>query len=139
MLEVVTVEPKAPPKLSVIWLHGLGADAHDFLPAVPYLNIPQRCPVRCVFPNASEKSVKINMGMRMRAWYDITSPTIGTGPEDQRGIEELCDHVIALIEHELKASDRTLVELPILRVDRRIQFKGHQYHSNFKRLKNHSA
>ncbi len=102
MLEVVTVEPKAPPKLSVIWLHGLGADAHDFEPAVPYLNIPQRCPVRFVFPNAPEKSVTINMDMRMRAWYDIISPTIGTGPEDQRGIEESCKHVIELIQHELK-------------------------------------
>ena len=102
MLEVITVEPKAPPKFSVIWLHGLGADAHDFEPAVPYLNIPQRCPVRFVFPNAPKKSVTINMGMRMRAWYDIISPTIGTGPEDQRGIEESCNHVTELIQHELK-------------------------------------
>ena len=79
------------------------------------------------------------MGMRMRAWYNITSPTIGTGPEDQSGIEESCNHVTELIQHELKASDWTLVELPILRVDRRIQSKSHQYHSIIKRLKNHSA
>ena len=67
MLEVVTVEPKVHPKLSVIWLHELGADAYDFEPAVPYLNIPKRCPVSFVFPNAPEKSITINMGMRMRA------------------------------------------------------------------------
>ena len=53
--------------------------------------------------------------------------------------EELSNHVIELIQHELKASDWTLVELPILRVDRRIQSKGNQYHSIFKWLKNHSA
>ena len=54
---------------TVIWLHGLGADAHDFEPVVPLLGLSQ--PLRFVFPNAPVRPVTINAGMEMRAWYDI--------------------------------------------------------------------
>ena len=54
---------------TVIWLHGLGADAHDFEPVVPMLNSAR--PLRFVFPNAPVRAVTINAGMEMRAWYDI--------------------------------------------------------------------
>ncbi|HEX5477888.1 MAG TPA: carboxylesterase, partial [Burkholderiales bacterium] len=61
----------ASPDAAVIWLHGLGADAHDFEPIVPELNLPARLQVRFVFPNAPVRPVTINGGMRMPAWYGI--------------------------------------------------------------------
>ena len=68
----------------MIWLHGLGADGHDFEPLVPMLGLPRRLAVRFVFPHAPERAVTLNMGMRMRAWYDIAR--LGGGPEDAAGI-----------------------------------------------------
>lgn len=63
---------------SVLWLHGLGADGHDFEPIVPLL--PLAVPLRFVFPHAPERAVTINGGTRMRAWYDIDprAPLAGT-------------------------------------------------------------
>ena len=85
-LETIEVETGARPQAAVIWLHGLGADAHDFEPVVPELRLPASTPVRFIFPNASQRPVTINMGMRMRAWYDILQ--MGGGPEDEAGIRE---------------------------------------------------
>jgi phospholipase/carboxylesterase len=66
----------------VIWLHGLGADGHDFEPIVPELGLAKA--VRFVFPHAPVRPVTLNAGMRMRAWYDILQ--LGGGPEDEAGI-----------------------------------------------------
>ncbi len=101
MLDVITIEPTNRPKLTVIWLHGLGADGHDFEPIVPHLNIPESCPVRFVFPHAPIQSVTINMGMKMRAWYDIVNPVIGMGLEDSVGIRRSSEELEALIEREI--------------------------------------
>ena len=68
LLECVEIDPGQPVG-SIIWLHGLGADAHDFEPIVPQLALKQ--PLRFVFPNAPIRPVSINAGMEMRAWYDI--------------------------------------------------------------------
>ena len=71
MLETIEVETAPQPNAAVIWLHGLGADGHDFEPIVPEL-VPQGSRAwRFVFPNAPTRPVTINGGMRMRAWYDI--------------------------------------------------------------------
>lgn len=59
------------PKACVIWLHGLGATADDFIPAVPYLNLPDALKVKFVFPQAPVRPVTINSGWEMPAWYDI--------------------------------------------------------------------
>ena len=69
----------------MIWLHGLGADGHDFVPIVPELRLPSSPAVRFVFPHAPLRPVTINNGMRMRAWYDIVSLS-ATGPPDEVGI-----------------------------------------------------
>ncbi len=100
MLETVIVEPAQAPRLSVIWLHGLGADGHDFEGVVPMLGIPHSCPIRFVFPHAMHRSVTINMGMRMRAWYDVLNPVLGSPEEDRQGIEESAALVAELIASE---------------------------------------
>jgi phospholipase/carboxylesterase len=84
MLETLEIETGAAPRAAVIWLHGLGADGHDFEPIVPELRLPETLAVRFVFPHAPVRPVTINNGMRMRAWYDILQ--LGGGPEDETGI-----------------------------------------------------
>jgi phospholipase/carboxylesterase len=93
-MEAVEIETGKNPTAAVIWLHGLGADGHDFEPIVPELELPK--PVRFVFPHAPVRPVTINNGMRMRAWYDIFQ--FGGGPEDEEGIrasQKLVEELIA--------------------------------------------
>jgi phospholipase/carboxylesterase len=71
LLPAVEIDPDGPPSASVIWLHGLGADGHDFEPIVPALRLPKEARVRFVFPHAPMRPVTINGGYVMRAWYDI--------------------------------------------------------------------
>jgi phospholipase/carboxylesterase len=78
----IEIETGPRPEVAVIWLHGLGADGHDFEPIVPELKLAR--PVRFIFPHAPVRPVTINNGMRMRAWYDIFQ--FGGGPEDEAGI-----------------------------------------------------
>ncbi len=85
--DAVVLAPAMPASASVIWLHGLGADGHDFVPIVPELKLPETPGVRFVFPHARVRPVTLNMGMRMRAWYDIKSLT-AEGRADEAGIRE---------------------------------------------------
>jgi phospholipase/carboxylesterase len=81
-MQAVEINTGPNPAATVIWLHGLGADGHDFEPIVPELELAK--PVRFVFPHAPVRPVTINQGMRMRAWYDILQ--FGGGPEDEAGV-----------------------------------------------------
>jgi phospholipase/carboxylesterase len=93
-MDAIEIQTGPNPAAAVIWLHGLGADGHDFEPIVPELRLNQ--PVRFVFPHAPVRPVTINQGMRMRAWYDIFQ--FGGGPEDDAGIrasQKLVDELIA--------------------------------------------
>jgi phospholipase/carboxylesterase len=83
--ETVEIETGPNPSGSVIWLHGLGADGHDFEPIVPELRLPGSLALRFVFPHAPVRPVTINGGMSMRAWYDIFSLD-RDGPVDEDGI-----------------------------------------------------
>ena len=83
-LEAIVIETAPSPDAAVIWLHGLGADGHDFEPVVPELRLPAGLRLRFVFPHAPLRPVTINQGMRMRAWYDIFQ--FGGGAEDENGI-----------------------------------------------------
>lgn len=74
--DAVIIEAKSDHKASVIWLHGLGADGHDFEAIVPELNLPDELGIRYIFPNAPIRPVTINGGMSMRAWYDVKSPNL---------------------------------------------------------------
>jgi phospholipase/carboxylesterase len=99
-LETIEIETGPRPRATVIWLHGLGADGHDFEPVVPELGLPASQPVRFVFPHAPIRPVTINMGMRMRAWYDILQ--LGGGPEDEAGIRASQSLLEDLISREGK-------------------------------------
>ncbi len=83
--EAVVLEPENAATASVIWLHGLGADGHDFVPIVPELALPAQLAVRFMFPHAPVRPVTINNGMRMRAWYDILALS-GAARQDEAGI-----------------------------------------------------
>jgi phospholipase/carboxylesterase len=85
--DAVILAPATPASASVIWLHGLGADGHDFVPIVPELKLPAAPAVRFVFPHARVRPVTLNMGMRMRAWYDIKTLT-AEGRADEEGLRE---------------------------------------------------
>ncbi|MCZ6458313.1 MAG: dienelactone hydrolase family protein [Gammaproteobacteria bacterium] len=95
LLETVEIEPDQPAAGTVIWLHGLGADAHDFEPIVPQLTLNQ--PLRFVFPNAPVRPVTINAGMEMRAWYDIDP---GAPLSGEAEIRESAAAVQKLLEQE---------------------------------------
>ncbi|HEV8109083.1 MAG TPA: alpha/beta fold hydrolase [Burkholderiales bacterium] len=95
-MQAVEINTGPNPQASVLWLHGLGADGHDFEPIVPELDLDQ--PVRFVFPHAPVRPVTINQGMRMRAWYDILQ--FGPGPEDEAGVRASQQLVEAMIAAE---------------------------------------
>lgn len=96
-LDFVTVETGAPAQLTVVWLHGLGADGHDFEPVVPELRLPFAA--RFVFPHAPVRPVTINGGMPMRAWFDILTLERG-GDEDAAGIAASAAAIAGLIDAE---------------------------------------
>lgn len=99
LLETIEHETAPAPKHSVIWLHGLGADGHDFEPIVPEFRHPALPPVRFVFPNAPVRPVTLNQGMPMRAWFDVFGLERDTR-EDIDGIRAMRQKLIALIQHE---------------------------------------
>lgn len=98
-LSAVEINPTQTPTASIIWLHGLGADGHDFVPIVEQLNLPESLSVRFVFPHAQEIPITINGGYPMRAWYDILGFRTDTR-EDVDGIRAAAKQVDALIHAE---------------------------------------
>ena len=94
----IEIETAPAPDAAVIWLHGLGADGHDFETLVPELRLPARLRLRFVFPHAPVRPVTINMGMPMRAWYDILQ--MGGGREDATGIRASQGLLEALVARE---------------------------------------
>ena len=109
-LETVEIETGPSPDGSVIWLHGLGADGHDFEPIVPELHLPADLSLRFVFPHAPVRSVTVNGGMAMRAWYDIKSLD-AEGRADEDGVRESSEHLENLIvrEEERGVSDERIL------------------------------
>jgi len=109
--DAVVLAPATPATASVIWLHGLGADGHDFVPIMPELKLPASPAVRFVFPHAAMRAVTLNMGMRMRAWYDIRTLT-AEGRADEAGLRESLARVAALVAAERAlgvASERIVI------------------------------
>lgn len=98
-LEYIEIEPDSQARSTVIWLHGLGADGHDFEAIVPELRLPDDSSIRFIFPHAPMRSVTINEGEEMRAWYDFIphSETAGTGD-----IAGSADQIGQFIEREIE-------------------------------------
>lgn len=99
LLPAVTIGPDDA-EYSVIWLHGLGADGHDFEPIVEELGYSKKSRTRFVFPHAPSRPVTINNGYVMPAWYDVIAID-GWSPEDEQGIREAQQHIMAMIQHEI--------------------------------------
>lgn len=98
LLPVVILGP-ADATYAVIWLHGLGADGHDFEPIVPELNFRNKARTRFIFPHAPHRPVTINNGYVMRAWYDVTDIS-ERAVEDADGIRDSAAQIAALISQE---------------------------------------
>ena len=101
MLQTIEIETSPNPTASVIWLHGLGADCHDFEPLVPEIVAHRERAWRFVFPNAPVRPVTINGGMSMRAWYDILGFD-RLAAEDTAGFRDTDTRVRELIAHEIE-------------------------------------
>jgi len=99
MLECIEIQPGNAADAAIIWLHGLGADGHDFVPIVPELGLPADHGLRFIFPHAPVRPVTINGGMAMRAWYDILGFEMDVR-EDIAGINASRQEVEALIARE---------------------------------------
>ena len=99
MSSAVEIETGRAPAGSVIWLHGLGADGHDFEPIVPELVRPGERALRFVFPHAPVRPVTLNGGYAMRAWYDILALDRGA-VQDETGIKSSQALITSLIQRE---------------------------------------
>ena len=99
LLESIEIETAPNPDAAVVWMHGLGADGHDFEPIVPELGLPATTRIRFVFPNAPLRPVTINQGHVMRAWYDIRA-LAGVRREDEAGVRQSARQIEALIARE---------------------------------------
>jgi phospholipase/carboxylesterase len=98
-LESVIVETGPKPTFTILWMHGLGADGHDFEPLVPELVDRGMPSLRFVFPHAPVRPVTLNNGYRMRAWYDIVGIDRRSA-EDFAGMQVSADAIGALIRRE---------------------------------------
>ena len=98
-LESVIVETGTKPSFTIIWMHGLGADGHDFEPLVPELIEAGMPSLRFVFPHAPVRPVTLNNGYRMRAWYDLLAID-RRAAEESDGIHALAGAIGELIKRE---------------------------------------
>jgi phospholipase/carboxylesterase len=99
-LSTVEIHPESEHKYSVIWLHGLGADGHDFEGLVPDLNLDAKAHIHFIFPNAPIQPVTINGGMSMRSWYDILEMSLDR-KVDIGGIYNSASLIAPLIQQEI--------------------------------------
>jgi len=98
-LPTVETETGTNPDASIIWLHGLGADGHDFEPVVSELGLSKDLDLRFVFPHAPSIPVSINGGYIMPAWYDVRQTDLGI-EQDREGIRQSARSIELLIQRE---------------------------------------
>lgn len=98
MLDFEILEPNKTATAAVIWLHGLGADGHDFIPIVPELNLDDLA-IRFIFPHAPTRAVTLNHGMHMPAWFDIHA-IAPSAKQDVEGIKIAHESIMKLIEQQ---------------------------------------
>lgn len=102
MLESVIITPPGTHTASVIWLHGLGADGHDFESIIPELKLPDDHGIKFIFPHAPKRTITVNQGAYMRAWYDIASLDKRGLDGDKTGVQDSIAQVNALIRQEIQ-------------------------------------
>ena len=100
-LQSVEIPATSTHKYSVIWLHGLGADGHDFEGIVPELHLIDSSSIHFIFPHAPIQKITINHGAEMRAWYDILSMNDLNREVDVNGIEHSTTLINQLIQREI--------------------------------------
>jgi len=111
LLPHVEVETRPNPNASVIWLHGLGADGHDFEPIIKQLDLPKSSAIRFIFPHAPSLPVTINGGAVMPAWYDILEMSIEREVDEaqlKKSVTAINDFVNSEIDRGI-ASDRIII------------------------------
>ena len=99
-LTTIQIDTQDNPDCAVIWLHGLGANGHDFEPIVAELNLPDSIKARFIFPHAPVQAVSLNSGMQMPAWYDIYGLDKDS-KEDSSGIKKMSVEIGLLIQQEI--------------------------------------
>ncbi len=99
LLPALEIDTAVPVRSSIIWLHGLGADGHDFEPIAAQLALPSELGFRFVLPHAPHRAVTINNGVNMRAWYDILAMDRSKG-EDAEGVRTSAAQIMALVRRE---------------------------------------
>ena len=99
-LTYLEINPATEPQACVIWLHGLGASAEDFLPLVPQLHLPDSLSLRFVFPQAPLQPVTLNGGYSMPAWYDILGLAFNS-TQDELGIRQMQTQLDVLVNREI--------------------------------------
>ncbi len=100
LIPYIVIDPQVKPKGCIIWLHGLGADGHDFEPIVPQLNLPEALGMRFIFPHAPVRPVTLNQGYPMPAWYDIIDLT-PEGREDAAGLDSSGKSISDIIHQQI--------------------------------------
>lgn len=111
LLPHVEVETKDNPNATVIWLHGLGADGHDFEPIVEQLDLPDDAAIRFIFPHAPTLAVTVNNGMIMPAWYDILEMSIER-EVDETQLKQSSAAIVDFINNEMArgiANERIII------------------------------
>jgi phospholipase/carboxylesterase len=98
--EIIITSDK--PEFSVIWLHGLGADGHDFVSIIPELKLPPSLGIKFIFPHAPVRPVTLNGGTQMRAWYDLLSLD-GNKTANEDDILSTVEWINQLIETEIES------------------------------------
>lgn len=99
-LQSIVILPKSQQHYSVIWMHGLGADGHDFEAIVPELDLPDNHGIAFIFPHAPVQALTINGGMKMHAWYNILDISFER-QVDSEGIYQSSNSIERLIKKEL--------------------------------------
>jgi phospholipase/carboxylesterase len=100
-IDTITIEPESPATASVIFLHGLGANGHDFEPLVPRWQAQLAVPTRFILPHAPAQPITVNNGYVMPAWYDIAGVNL-TDREDAVGIKRSATLINSLIETQIQ-------------------------------------
>ena len=96
----IVFKPAGPHTATLIWLHGLGDSGAGWADVADQFALPG---LKLVFPTSSQLPVTLNGGMRMNAWFDLTSLSDIDTVEDRAGMQASTAHVRALVEAEVSA------------------------------------